>query len=168
VAVKVLTGDNELVSRKICREVGTPVEHVLLGAQVEAMSDAELAAAAGPATLLARLSPAPKQRVIKARQGQGHVVGFLVDGINDAPAQRAPDVGISADKAVDIAKESADALLLEKSLLVLGEGVLGGRKVFANILKYVRRGPAPTSATCSASWGRASSCRSWRRPRSRS
>jgi len=140
VAVKVLTGDNELVSRKICREVGIATDVVLLGSQVEAMSDAELAAAAEKATLFARLSPAHKQRVIKCLQGAGHVVGFLGDGINDAPALRAADVGISVDTAADIAKESADAILMEKDLLVLEEGVREGRKVFANILKYVRMG----------------------------
>ena len=140
VAVKVLTGDNELVSRKICREVGIATDAVLLGTQVEGMSDAELAEAASTATLFARLSPAHKQRVIKALQGAGHVVGFLGDGINDAPALRAADVGISVDTAADIAKESADAILMEKDLLVLAEGVREGRKVFANILKYVRMG----------------------------
>ena len=140
IAVKVLTGDNELVSRKICREVGIATDQVLLGSQVEGMSDAELAEAAGKATLFARLSPAHKQRVIKILQGAGHVVGFLGDGINDAPALRAADVGISVDTAVDIAKESADVILLEKDLLVLEEGVREGRKVFANILKYIRMG----------------------------
>ncbi|HEV3255559.1 MAG TPA: magnesium-translocating P-type ATPase [Gemmataceae bacterium] len=140
VSVKVLTGDNDLVSRKICHEVGIAVDHVLLGSQVEKMSDKELGEAAGETTLFARLSPADKQRIIKALQGRGHVVGFLGDGINDAPALRAADVGISVDTAVDIAKESADAILLEKSLLVLEEGVLEGRKVFANILKYIRMG----------------------------
>ncbi len=140
VSVKVLTGDNDLVSRKICQEVGIATDHVLLGGQVEKMSDTELAEAAGQTTLFARLSPAHKQRIIKALQGKGHVVGFLGDGINDAPALRAADVGISVDTAVDIAKESADAILLQKSLLVLEEGVLEGRKVFANILKYIRMG----------------------------
>lgn len=140
ISVKVLTGDNELVSRKICREVGITTDQVLLGSQVEGMSDTELAAAATGATLLARLSPAHKQRVIKTLQGAGHVVGFLGDGINDAPALRAADVGISVDTAVDIAKESADAILLEKDLLVLEEGVREGRKVFVNILKYIRMG----------------------------
>jgi Mg2+-importing ATPase len=140
ISVKVLTGDNDLVSRKICSEVGIPVEHALLGNQVEAMSDAELAEAAGKTSLFARLSPAHKQRIIKALQSKNHVVGFLGDGINDAPALRAADVGISVDTAVDIAKESADAILLEKNLLVLEEGVLEGRKVFANILKYIRMG----------------------------
>ncbi|MGA2064516.1 MAG: magnesium-translocating P-type ATPase [Thermoguttaceae bacterium] len=140
VTVKVLTGDNELVSRKICQEVGLPTDCVLLGPQVEAMTDAELAAAAEQATLFARLSPAHKQRVIRALQSKRHVVGFLGDGINDSPALRAADVGISVDSAVDIAKEAADIILLEKSLMVLEEGVLEGRKVFANILKYVRMG----------------------------
>jgi len=140
VAVKVLTGDNELVSRKICREVGIPTEHVLTGPAVEAMGDGELAVAAEQATLLPRLSPAGKQRGIRARQSRGHVVGFLGDGINDGPALRAADVGISVDTAVDIAKESAAAILLEKSLRVLEEGVLEGGKVFANILKYIRMG----------------------------
>jgi Mg2+-importing ATPase len=140
VAVKVLTGDNELVSRKICREVGIATDAVLTGSQVERMSDAELAEAAGKTTLFARLSPAHKQRVIRALQSAGHVVGFLGDGINDAPALRAADVGISVDTATDIAKESADAILMEKDLLVLAEGVREGRKVFANILKYVRMG----------------------------
>lgn len=140
VAVKVLTGDNELVSRKICQEVGLPVDQVVLGSELEAMSDSELIAAASRTALFARLSPAHKQRIIQALRGAGHAVGFLGDGINDAPALRAADVGISVDTAVDIAKESADIILLEKSLLVLDEGVLEGRKVFANILKYVRMG----------------------------
>jgi Mg2+-importing ATPase len=140
IAVKVLTGDNELVSRKICREVGIATDFVLLGSQVEGMSDVELAATASKVTLFARVSPAHKQRIIKTLQGAGHVVGFLGDGINDAPAIRAADVGISVDTAVDIAKESADAILLEKDLLVLQEGVVEGRKVFANILKYIRMG----------------------------
>jgi len=140
VAVKVLTGDNELVSRKICKEVGLPLEHVLCGADIEAMNDAELAGAAEETTLFVRLSPAHKQRIIKALQSRKHVVGFMGDGINDSPALRVADVGVSVDTAVDIAKEAADAILLEKSLMVLEEGVIEGRKVFANILKYIRMG----------------------------
>jgi Mg2+-importing ATPase len=140
VAVKVLTGDNELVSRKICQEVGIAIDHVLLGSQVEQMSDAALGDAADNTVLFARMSPLDKQRTIKALQSKGHVVGFLGDGINDAPALRAADVGISVDTAVDIAKESADAILLEKSLLVLDAGVRHGRQVFVNILKYIRMG----------------------------
>jgi Mg2+-importing ATPase len=140
VAAKILTGDNELVSKKICHEVGLATEHILLGSQVETLDDAQLADEAEKTTLFARLSPAHKQRIIHALQRRGHAVGFLGDGINDAPALRAADVGISVDSAVDIAKESADVILLEKSLLILEEGVLEGRKVFANILKYVRMG----------------------------
>jgi len=140
VTVKVVTGDNELVSRKICSEVGLPTEHMLLGADVENMTDADLAQAVEQTTLFARVSPTHKQRIIKALQARKHTVGFMGDGINDAPALRAADVGISVDTAVDIAKESADMILLEKSLMVLEEGVLEGRKVFANILKYVGMG----------------------------
>jgi Mg2+-importing ATPase len=140
VAVKILTGDNDLVSRKICQVVGIPTEHVLLGGQVEKMSDAELGEAAEPTTLFARMTPGHKQRVIQILQAQRHVVGFLGDGINDSPALRVSDVGISVDTAVDIAKEAADIILLEKSLLVVEDGVVEGRKVFCNILKYVRMG----------------------------
>ncbi|HEY3450229.1 MAG TPA: magnesium-translocating P-type ATPase [Myxococcales bacterium] len=140
VAVKVLTGDNEAVTRKVCRDVGIPVQKVVLGAQVEAMGDEELARVAEEATVFARLAPAHKQRVVAALQRRGHVVGFLGDGINDGPALRVADVGVSVDSAADIAKESADLILLEKSLLVLEEGILEGRKVFANILKYIRMG----------------------------
>lgn len=140
VSVKILTGDNERVSRKICREVGIPIEHFILGEHVERMTDEELAEAAEKTILFARLLPAHKQRIIKVLQSRGHVVGYLGDGINDAPALAAADVGISVDTAVDIAKESADIILLEKSLMVLEEGVREGRKVFANILKYIRMG----------------------------
>jgi len=140
VTVKILTGDNDLVSRNICHQVGIPTEHVLLGAEVEAMSDEQLEGKVEEVTLFARLSPAHKQRIIQALQKKKHVVGFLGDGINDAPALRSADVGVSVDSAVDIAKESADVILLEKDLMVLEEGVLEGRKVFANILKYVRMG----------------------------
>lgn len=140
VEIKVLTGDNEAVSRKICGDVGIPLRSVLLGGQVETMSDAELEARVEEATLFARLAPGHKQRVVAALQRKGHVVGFLGDGINDGPALRAADVGISVDSAADIAKETADLILLEKSLMVLEEGILEGRKVFANILKYIRMG----------------------------
>jgi P-type Mg2+ transporter len=140
VTVKVLTGDNDLVTRKVCREVGLNADRVVLGADVEKMTDEELAAAAEGANVFARLSPAHKQRVIRALHARNHVVGFLGDGINDAPALRTADVGISVDTAVDVAKESADVILLEKSLMVLEEGVIEGRKVFVNILKYIRMG----------------------------
>jgi len=140
VAIKVLTGDNELVSCKICAEVGIAVASPLVGWQVDRMNDEELSLAAETTSLFARLSPQNKQRIIRVLRQRGHVVGFLGDGINDAPALRAADVGVSVDSAVDIAKESADFILLEKSLTVLGEGVMEGRKVFANILKYIRMG----------------------------
>jgi Mg2+-importing ATPase len=140
VAVKILTGDNELVTRKICRDVGIDVEHLLTGPRLQGLPPGELGAAAESATVLARLSPAQKEQIIQALQAKGHVVGFLGDGINDAPALKKADVGISVDTAVDVAKESADIVLLEKSLMVLGEGIIEGRKVFGNIIKYIRMG----------------------------
>jgi len=140
VTVKVLTGDNDLVTRKVCTEVGINAEKILLGRDVENMPDAQLSEAVSTTDVFARLSPSHKQRVVKALQKRGNVVGFMGDGINDAPALRAADVGISVDNAVDIAKESADMILLEKSLMVLEQGVLEGRKVFVNILKYIRMG----------------------------
>src|SRR5262249_4473372 len=140
ITVKVLTGDNDLITRKVCKEVGIQADKILLGSQVETMSDPQLAEAVETTDVFARLSPAHKQRIVQALQRAGHVVGFMGDGINDAPALRAADVGISVDNAVDIAKESADMILLEKSLMVLEEGVLEGRKVFVNILKYIRMG----------------------------
>jgi P-type Mg2+ transporter len=140
VAVKVLTGDTEIVTRKVCRDVGLEVSHVVLGSEIEAMDDATLAEAAERATVFAKLSPQQKARVIGALHSRGHVVGFLGDGINDGPALKAADVGISVDTAVDIAKESADIILLEKNLLVLEEGVIEGRKVFGNIVKYIKMG----------------------------
>lgn len=140
VRVKVLTGDNDLVTRKVCHEVGIPVEKVVLGSAVEKMSDRELCAAVEQTDTFARLAPVHKQRIIEALRRNGHVVGFLGDGINDAPALRAADVGLSVDTAVDIAKASAAMILLENDLNVLDEGVIEGRKVFVNILKYVRMG----------------------------
>ena len=138
VNVKVLTGDNEIITTYICKEVGMPVEHLLLGSQIEAMSETELAEAASATSVFARLAPAHKERVIRALQSKGHVLGFMGDGINDAPALKAADVGISVDSAVDIAKESSDIILLENSLLVLEQGVLEGRRVFGNIIKYIK------------------------------
>jgi len=140
VAVKILTGDNQLISRKVCKDVGLAPDPMLLGSDVEKMPDAELGEAAVQTTLFARLSPAHKERVIRALRAKGHVVGFMGDGINDAPALRAADVGISVDTATDIAKESADLILLEKDLMVLEGGMTEGRKIFANILKYIRMG----------------------------
>ena len=140
VTVKVLTGDNDLVTRKVCSEVGIRAEKILLGSQVENLTDEQLSKEVETTDVFARLSPAHKKRVVQALQRNKHVVGFMGDGINDAPALRAADVGLSVDNAVDIAKESADMILLEKNLMVLEEGVLEGRKVFVNILKYIRMG----------------------------
>lgn len=140
VSVKILTGDNEVVTRKICYEVGLKVDRILLGSDLVNMTDEELAEAAEDVVVFAKLSPAQKARVIKALHMRGHVVGFMGDGINDGPALKAADVGISVDTAVDIAKESADIILLEKSLMVLEEGVIEGRKVFGNIVKYIKMG----------------------------
>ena len=138
ITVKVLTGDNEPVTRHVCRQVGLAMQEVLLGAQVDAMSDAALKAAAESHSVFAKLTPLHKERIVRALRTGGHVVGFMGDGINDAPALRAADIGISVDSAVDIAKEAADIILLEKSLLVLDEGVVEGRSTFCNMLKYIR------------------------------
>lgn len=136
--VKILTGDNEVVTTYICKKVGIPVEHILLGSQIEAMTDADLATAAVNTSLFAKLLPEHKGRIIRALQSQDNVAGFLGDGINDAPALKAADVGISVDSAVDIAKESSDIILLETSLLVLEQGVIEGRRIFGNVIKYIK------------------------------
>jgi Mg2+-importing ATPase len=138
VDVKILTGDNDVVTASICRQVGLPVENMLLGSTIEELSDDQLAEAVSIATVFAKLSPTHKERIIHALQKKGHVVGFLGDGINDAPALKAADVGISVDSAVDIAKESSDIILLENNLLVLEQGVMEGRRVFGNITKYIK------------------------------
>ncbi len=138
VAVKVLTGDNELVTAKVCKEVGLEPNGVLLGSDLERMSDAELAHVVETHDVFAKLTPSHKERIVRCLKANGHVVGFMGDGINDAPALRTADIGISVDTAVDIAKEAADIILLEKSLMVLEEGVIEGRKTFANIIKYLK------------------------------
>ncbi len=138
ITVKVLTGDNEPVARQVCGQVGLATDRVLLGEQIETMTDDALKAAAESYSLFAKLTPLHKERVVRALRAGGHVVGFMGDGINDAPALRAADIGISVDSAVDIAKEAADIILLEKSLLVLDEGVVEGRTTFCNMLKYIR------------------------------
>ena len=138
IAVKVLTGDNELVTAKICREVGLDQQGLLMGNDIERMSDAELAVAVETTNVFAKLTPTHKERIVRLLKANGHVVGFMGDGINDAPALRTADIGISVDSAVDIAKEAADIILLEKSLMVLEEGVLEGRRTFANMLKYIK------------------------------
>lgn len=137
VSVKVLTGDNEIITMKICREVGLESGQPLLGNEIENMDDAELKEHIENKTIFAKLTPLQKSRIIRLLQENGHTVGFLGDGINDAPALRDSDVGISVDTATDIAKESADIILLEKSLMVLEEGVILGRETFGNIMKYL-------------------------------
>ena len=138
ITVKVLTGDNDVVTAHVCKQVGLPLSAVLLGNQVEALSDDALKAAAEQHHIFAKLTPLHKERIVRALRSSGHVVGFMGDGINDAPALRAADIGISVDSAVDIAKEAADIILLEKSLLVLDDGVVEGRTTFCNMLKYIR------------------------------
>jgi len=137
ITLKVLTGDNEIVTKKICRDVGIPINNILLGHELEKMDDAELTLQIDEITIFAKLSPAQKSRVVKVLQAKGHTVGFMGDGINDAAALRDADVGISVDTAVDIAKESADIILLEKDLMVLRKGVIYGRRTFGNIINML-------------------------------
>ena len=137
VAVKVLTGDNPVVTASICAEVGIDADQVLVGSEVEALSDAELAQAAQTGSIFAKLTPQQKARILRVLQKNGRTVGFLGDGINDAPALKDADVGISVDSAAHIAKEASDIILLEKDLMVLEEGVLKGRETFGNIIKYI-------------------------------
>lgn len=140
VRVKILTGDNALVTRKICRDVGLAVNMAVTGDELVKMRSDEFDRSVAEADILAKLSPMQKEQVVQSLKKNGHVVGYMGDGINDAPALRAADVGISVDTAVDVAKESADIILLEKSLLVLNDGIMEGRRVFANIIKYIRMG----------------------------
>jgi Mg2+-importing ATPase len=137
VHVKVVTGDNESVTRHVCAQVGLPVHHLLTGDQIQQLDDASLAVQAQKASVFCRVSPAQKSRVLRALKSRGHVVGFIGDGVNDAPALHEADVGISVDTAVDVAKEAADMILLERDLAVLRDGVVEGRRTFANIMKYV-------------------------------
>jgi len=138
IRVKILTGDSELVAAKVCREVGLDAGEVVTGSEIDTLSDDALASLAQRTTLFARLTPMHKERIVTLLKREGHVVGFMGDGINDAPALRAADIGISVDGAVDIAREAADIILLEKSLMVLEEGVIEGRRTFANMLKYIK------------------------------
>ncbi len=138
VSIKVLTGDNEIITKKICREVGIPIHNVILGSELEKMSDEDIVAQIDDISIMAKLSPIQKSRIVRLLQIKGHTVGFMGDGINDAPALRDADVGISVDTAVDIAKESADIILLEKDLMVLRKGVVYGRRTFGNIIKYIK------------------------------
>jgi len=138
VGVKILTGDNDKVTRCVCRQVDLPVDQILLGSDLEEMDDVALGRAVEKVTVFAKLSPQQKARVITALRDNGHSVGYMGDGINDAAAMKASDVGISVDTAVDIAKESADVILLEKDLMVLEKGIVEGRKTYANMIKYIK------------------------------
>ena len=138
IEVKVLTGDNDVVTKKICSEIGLGITGIMLGDRIEGMNDGELLQAAARCNVFARLAPAHKERIVRVLRANGHVVGFMGDGINDAPALKGSDVGISVNSAADIAKESSSIILMERSLLVLNDGVIEGRKVFGNIDKYIR------------------------------
>ena len=138
VRTKILTGDNEKVTQAICEKVGLDVERMLLGADIDQMTDQELAEAVESVTVFAKLSPDQKARIILQLKKNGHVVGYMGDGINDAPSMKVADVGISVDTAVDIAKETADVILLDKDLMVLETGIVEGRKVYANMTKYIK------------------------------
>jgi Mg2+-importing ATPase len=140
VRVKVLTGDNGLVTQKICHDVGLKIERMTTGTEISGQTPEEFSRTVEEANVFVKLSPAQKEEIIRELRRKGHVVGFMGDGINDAPAMRAADVGISVDTAVDVAKESADIVLLEKNLMVLEEGIMEGRRIFANIVKYIRMG----------------------------
>jgi Mg2+-importing ATPase len=140
VTVKILTGDNELVARHVCAQVGLDVGEIMLGEDVDRLGDSALAAAAERTTVFARVSPGQKSRILAALRSRGHVVGFLGDGINDAPSLHAAEVGISVANAVDVAKDAADIILGERNLGVLHSGVLEGRRAFANVMKYLFMG----------------------------
>jgi len=140
VNVKVLTGDNGLVTQKVCRDVGIDAERIVTGMELSQMTPGEFVKAVCQADIFVKLTPQQKEQIVRNLQADNHVVGFMGDGINDASALKAADVGISVDSAVDVAKEAADIVLLEKSLWVLEEGIIEGRKVFANITKYIRMG----------------------------
>ena len=138
--VKILTGDNELVTRHICGQVGIDATRIVLGDEIQVMGDTALAQVAEQADVFARVSPGQKNRIIRALKHRSHVVGFLGDGINDAPSLHAADVGISVAGAVDVAQDAADIILLERNLAVLHNGIVEGRKTFGNVLKYLLMG----------------------------
>jgi len=138
VTTKILTGDNEKVTQAVCEKVGLDVERILLGSEIDTMTDQELAQVVETTTVFAKLSPDQKARIILCLKNNGHKVGYMGDGINDAPSMKVSDVGISVDTAVDIAKETADVILLDKDLMVLEKGLVEGRKVYANMTKYIK------------------------------
>jgi len=140
IELKILTGDSDVVTKTVCERLGFEIKDVVLGSEIAELQDDALARVVEKANIFARVAPGQKDRIMSALRGNGHVVGFLGDGINDAPSMKTSDVGISVDNAVDVAKESADIILLRKDLTVLGQGVLEGRKTFGNTMKYVMMG----------------------------
>ncbi|HWR56710.1 MAG TPA: HAD-IC family P-type ATPase, partial [Negativicutes bacterium] len=140
IKIKILTGDNDLVAKKVCRDVGIPADNILTGSDVDRMSDEALARSSDVVSVFARLNPVQKNRIMYLLKRKGHIVGFIGDGINDAPSLHTADVGISVNNAVDVAKEAAAMILLEKSLASLKDGVIEGRKTFANTMKYIMMG----------------------------
>src|SRR6185437_8657463 len=140
ITVKIATGDNPQVAAKLCADLGLPVDRILTGPELDILDDAELVTVAHQTTVFARVSPEHKGRIVRALRRQGRAVGFLGDGVNDAPALHQADIGISVDTATDVAKDAADVLLLEKDLDVLADGVSQGRRIFANTIKYVLMG----------------------------
>jgi Mg2+-importing ATPase len=153
VAVKIVTGDNELVTQHVCAQLGLPITGVLTGSEIQKMDDQALAARVDQANLFCRVAPAQKNRVIHALKRRGHVVGYLGDGINDAPSLHSADVGISVDSAVDVAKAAADMILLKQDLGVLHAGVLEGRRTFGNIMKYIMMGTSSNFGNMSSMAG---------------
>ena len=156
VTVKILTGDNPVVAAKVCADLGLPPGQVATGADIDAAGD-RLGDLLARTTVFARVSPEHKAQIVRTQRATGTDVAFLGNGVNDAVALHAADVGISVDSATDVAKDAADVLLLEKDLDVLADGVMGGRRIFANTMKYVLMGTRATSGTCSAPPGRRSS-----------
>lgn len=138
ITTKILTGDNEKVTKTICHQVGIKVNNMVLGSQLDNLNDQELKSVVEKTEVFAKLTPDQKERIVKALKDNGHTVGFMGDGINDANAMKTADIGISVDSAVDIAKESADIILLEKDLMVLSDGIIEGRKTYANMIKYIK------------------------------
>lgn len=138
IEIKILTGDNEIITQKICQDVSLPVKGIISGSQMDNLPDKDLRRLVEKTTIFARMNPIQKERVIKALHKNNHTVGYMGDGINDAPSLKAADIGISVNNGVDIAKESSDIILLQKSLMVLKDGVIDGRKVFGNIIKYIK------------------------------
>jgi Mg2+-importing ATPase len=162
IAVKIITGDNGIVAAKVCRDIGVHVDRVLTGADLAGIGDDDLAAAIPTTTVFARVSPEQKSRIIKVARRTGVDVAFLGDGVNDAVALHAADVGISVESAADVAKDAADIVLVDKDLGVLADGVMEGRRIFANTLKYVLMATSSNFGNMFSAAGASCSCPSCR------